>query len=213
MASHVYKYSGYAATVRWDRRRCVHAAECVHGLPEVFEQNRRPWIDPDRAGTESLAEVVRRCPSGALVLEIHESGEPELRPAENGGRVVADGPLYLTGDLRLATAGGRREEVRIALCRCGESHNKPYCDNSHINAGFSDRGAIGELSNPVAGKGPLSLTPVPNGPVLAEGPLTLRDSADRVRARTGRAALCRCGHSRNKPFCDGSHKDAGFSAE
>ncbi|GAA2064418.1 hypothetical protein GCM10009757_50090 [Streptomyces cheonanensis] len=62
--------------------RCRHAAACVHGLPEVFDTARRPWIRPDGAEAERLAEVVRRCPSGALQYELTGSGtrDPEHRP-------------------------------------------------------------------------------------------------------------------------------------
>jgi len=47
-------------------RRCVHAAECLRGLPQVFNVRRRPWVDPNAAAPERIAEVISRCPSGAL---------------------------------------------------------------------------------------------------------------------------------------------------
>ena len=68
-------YSGPLVDVSFDGAICEHAAECVRGMPEVFDTSRRPWIDPGRADTpesaQTLRDVVGRCPSGAL--EITES--------------------------------------------------------------------------------------------------------------------------------------------
>ncbi|WUK33853.1 (4Fe-4S)-binding protein [Streptomyces sp. NBC_00370] len=67
-------YRTEAITVTFEAGRCRHAAECVHGLPEVFDTAKRPWIQPDKAPAERVAEVVRRCPSGALQYELVEGG-------------------------------------------------------------------------------------------------------------------------------------------
>ncbi|MEU8762907.1 (4Fe-4S)-binding protein [Streptomyces sp. NPDC048659] len=64
--SHPKTYTGKGIAVHFDAERCRHAARCVQGLPEVFDITRRPWITPDAAPAEVVAEVVRRCPSGAL---------------------------------------------------------------------------------------------------------------------------------------------------
>ncbi|MFD5897162.1 (4Fe-4S)-binding protein [Streptomyces sp. NPDC060366] len=75
-------YEGRSITVTFEARRCLHAAECVNGLPEVFDTAKRPWIRPDGAEAERLAEVVRRCPSGALRYELADGGmETPDRPA------------------------------------------------------------------------------------------------------------------------------------
>lgn len=75
-------YYGPLVDVSFDGAVCQHAAECVRGMPAVFDIRKRPWIDPGRADTDELAdllrEVVGRCPSGALELEEHlTAGEPE----------------------------------------------------------------------------------------------------------------------------------------
>jgi len=51
-----------------------------------------------------------------------------------------------------------------------------------------------------------------NGPIRVEGDFEIVDPQGRVFGLAGRAmiSLCRCGHSKNKPFCDGSHKTCGF---
>jgi CDGSH-type Zn-finger protein len=53
-----------------------------------------------------------------------------------------------------------------------------------------------------------------NGPVLVEGDLQMLDMAGRAYGLAGRGtvALCRCGHSQKKPFCDGAHKTQGFQS-
>ncbi|MDR0848686.1 MAG: (4Fe-4S)-binding protein [Propionibacteriaceae bacterium] len=62
-------YFGDSINVSFDPDVCKHAAECVHGLPDVFDVKRRPWIIVDKADAEKVAEVVDRCPSGALEYE------------------------------------------------------------------------------------------------------------------------------------------------
>ncbi|GLV99250.1 (4Fe-4S)-binding protein [Streptomyces lavendulae] len=123
-------YEGKSVTVTYDSGRCLHAAECVRGLPEAFDTGRRPWIDPDGAGPERVAEVVRRCPSGALQYRLSEG------PAEEGDRPTGVtrspvGQLVLRGELSVTTPDGRaHRETRVVLCACGVSGNQPYCDHS-----------------------------------------------------------------------------------
>lgn len=139
------KYEGDGIIIHFEARRCIHAAECVHGLPGVFDANARPWITPAGGSAEEIASVVERCPSGALSYERMDGGPPESTPAEKSIRVVADGPLYVRGALEVCDADGRAIQAgpRVALCRCGASKNKPFCDNSHIEAGFQDAGLAG----------------------------------------------------------------------
>lgn len=66
-------YRGALLDVSFDGALCQHAAECVRGMPSVFDTTARPWINPDTASTEAqaeqLREVIGRCPSGALAVE------------------------------------------------------------------------------------------------------------------------------------------------
>ena len=90
------QYDGDGIRVGYDARRCIHAAECVRGLPEVFDPERRPWIQPRGAAADRLAEVVMRCPSGALTFERLDGGLPEqalLRWSPRGDRLCRPGPL------------------------------------------------------------------------------------------------------------------------
>ena len=158
---------------------------------------------------EAIAEVVRRCPTGAL--HYRRTGEEE-RPAErNEVRAVADGPLYLQGRLEIRMPGGEASKKRgWPYCRCGASQNKPYFDNSHVEAGFQDSatGVPRQLAEGVVERTTVAVTFAPDGRVLIDGPV-VACGVDASEAIGVKCALCRCGKSRAKPFCDGSHVAAG----
>ena len=144
---------------------------------------------------------------------MYEDGSAaEVLLARNELRIVADGPNHLRGDVEIRDDSGKvlARETRVALCRCGASRNKPYCDNSHVGNGFMDEGTCtsGEIV-PVA-TGPLTLTLRTDGPVQCDGPVAIFDIFGEQVATVQQAWLCRCGASRNKPYCDGSHKAIGF---
>jgi CDGSH-type Zn-finger protein len=134
--------------------------------------------------------------------------------SENCIKVRADGPLLCTGDIAVYAADGRLLERsdNLVLCRCGHSGNKPFCDGSHRDSGFRDDGVPGEVQSdePQPGDGALEISVRDNAMLIVRGPLTLLKADGSEAARRNKAALCRCGHSGNKPFCDGSHRDAGF---
>jgi uncharacterized Fe-S cluster protein YjdI/CDGSH-type Zn-finger protein len=131
----VYQASG--VQVRYDARRCRHSAACVQGAPEVFDPQARPWIQPEKADPEKIAEVVGRCPTGALHFLL-AGGEPEQPERPTVISPTPDGPLLVRGDLRISGPWGSAREVRAALCRCGSSGNKPFCDGSHERIGWRD---------------------------------------------------------------------------
>ncbi len=205
-------YKGQGVAVQFNAARCIHAAECVHGLPGVFDPQARPWIQPGKATADEVVAVVARCPTGALQARYDDGRAAEAVPARNELRMVADGPHHLRGDIEIRDASGKAiaRETRMALCRCGASGNKPYCDNSHVGSGFKDEGACipGEMV-PVAA-GPLALTLCTDGPVQCDGPVAIFDVFGEQVTTVQQAWLCRCGASKNKPYCDGSHKAIGF---
>ena len=61
-------HEGSKSIITYDDKVCTHAGECVKGLPEVFDPNRTPWIQPGDVSYEAAEQVVRRCPSGALKI-------------------------------------------------------------------------------------------------------------------------------------------------
>jgi CDGSH-type Zn-finger protein len=170
----------------------------------------------------------------------------------------------------------------VALCRCGKSNNKPFCDGTHKNIGFSsatDNPKMGEwqdyvgdhitihdnrrlcahvgecthglanvwrmgekpwidpngadveaiiavikkcpsgaLSYSIDGKhveesveSDDSVLVSTNGPYHVTGPIALNEPSRNTSELPSRYSLCRCGASKNKPFCDGSHWDIKFS--
>ena len=210
----VFTYPGSEIDVQWDSRLCIHIGECGNSADEIFEGGRDPWCIPDKHPKARVREVVERCPSGALAYE-EKDGRPEQPPKENRVKVVYNGPLYFSGDLELE---GMPEDMpgvrfRAALCRCGASGNKPFCDNSHLKAGFEDYGAVGDTGEQLEDTGgTLKIKPLPDGPLLVNGNLSISAGSGRAAWQGTKTALCRCGASNNKPFCDGSHKDAGFSS-
>lgn len=126
-------------------------------------------------------------------------------------RVLAAGPLEIRGTI---TLNGAPLGDEAWLCRCGESANKPWCDGSHKTAACVLTGdpPRREGKDLPAEPAPLDLVPQPNGPVKATGPLVILNDAGEVTDRTTQAFLCRCGQSAKQPYCDGSHKRAGFTA-
>lgn len=209
-------YKGKDLDVTWDGRLCIHIGECGHAEGDLFVGGRDPWCQPDLVDEDNVKDVVQRCPSGALMFNDRAGGENEEAANSNLVQVVYNGPLYVRGDLDIENAPGDMPGVRFraALCRCGESKNKPFCDNSHLKAGFEDYGAVGDCGSGMEQKGgTLSIKAVANGPLILKGNFAIRAASGRIAWQGTQAALCRCGHSGNKPFCDGSHKQAGFEAE
>jgi uncharacterized Fe-S cluster protein YjdI/CDGSH-type Zn-finger protein len=131
-------YADERIEVQWEPRLCIHARNCVRRLGAVFDAERRPWIDVTAAGADEIAETVLSCPTGALHFRRLDGG-PQEEP-EDPPTVVprTNGPLFLRGHFRIEDAEGNviREDTRLALCRCGASGNKPFCDGSHLRIGF-----------------------------------------------------------------------------
>jgi CDGSH-type Zn-finger protein/uncharacterized Fe-S cluster protein YjdI len=217
MSNKIYEYRGGKIVVTYDVERCIHARECVLGMPAVFDPDRRPWVDPDAGDADALAGVVARCPTGALHFARTDNGPAEAVPERNAIALVADGPLYASGDIEIIRPGEDPplKDMRVAFCRCGASTNKPFCDGSHDEAGFRDPGRpeAGRTEVETAiGAGPLRVAPAANGPLVVSGPVEILGADGAPCFRREKTALCRCGSSRNKPFCDGSHKRVGFAA-
>ncbi|MCA9588747.1 MAG: CDGSH iron-sulfur domain-containing protein [Myxococcales bacterium] len=212
----IHRYEGKHLDVLWDGRLCIHVGECGRSADDLFTAGRKPWCQPDLVETTNATQVCERCPTGALTYERKDAGPAEAPSAVNTVVVSSRGPLYVKGELRIAGAAADMPGVqfRAALCRCGESKNKPFCDNSHEAAGFKDYGAVGRAGDgaPAEG-GPLDIKGAPNGPLMVSGNFSIIAGSGRVAWRGTKAALCRCGASKNKPFCDGTHKAVGFTAE
>jgi CDGSH-type Zn-finger protein/uncharacterized Fe-S cluster protein YjdI len=204
------EYKGTHVTVVNDGKRCIHSRYCVLNLNQVFLPNvDGPWIKPDAASREAVVAVVEKCPSGSLRYKPEGDTAPEHPPTVNTARVWENGPLAFHGELDVA---GDTASFRATLCRCGLSKNKPYCDHSHSGGKFQATGEPDSRDSEAlaASNGPLKVTPTKNGPLMVEGALEICAASGRAVSRETKVWLCRCGHSLDKPFCDGSHKAAGF---
>ena len=134
-------YAAPDVTVTFDPAKCIHAAECIRALPDVFDSTRARWIRPERATAAEVVDAVMRCPTGALHYAL-PGGAPEA--AADGPaaiRLSRNGALYVRGEVRVVTEDDREvaSGLRMALCRCGASRNQPFCDGSHRTAGFRDQ--------------------------------------------------------------------------
>ncbi len=130
-------YRNDQIAVSWEPKLCIHVGHCFRGLPDVFKPGERPWVDVNAASPEEIAATVMRCPSGALHFERLDGGLQEAVPETTTLIERPNGPLYVRGHLKIRLQDGSvREETRVALCRCGQSANKPFCDGTHRRIGF-----------------------------------------------------------------------------
>lgn len=218
MEEDIHRYTGDEIDVTYDVNRCIHVQACVEGLPGVFDPDARPWVRPDEADADEVASVITECPTGALQFERKDGGEDEQPPEGNVVTVAPDGPLYVHGDVEIVSPEDEvlLEDTRVALCRCGASANKPLCDGSHGDVDFEDEGAIegcGAVTEDESDEDGLSVTLNSGGPFTLSGGFEI-GSADGESSCAGtETALCRCGASGDKPFCDGTHNEVGFTGE
>lgn len=203
---------GKSVTIQFEGKRCIHARFCVLGAPAVFLANvKGPWIKPDGDTVENVLHTIRQCPSGALSYKRHDGGPEEKPPPVNLVRMRENGPLAIHADISLKG----KAEKRLTLCRCGASKNKPYCDGAHKEARFvaSGEAAPGADMKPLPKRdGPLKIEPLEDGPLAVTGNMEVVTGTGATISRVTAAILCRCGQSKTKPFCDGTHASVGFKA-
>ena len=218
MTNKLSVYPGEKISVHYDVKRCIHATECAHGLPSVFDPKRKPWVNPNEAAADEVVQVVQRCPTGALHFMRHDGGVTEPVPDHNTITASANGPLFLRGDLEVMDPDGSvfLKDTRIALCRCGASKNKPFCDGSHAKKGFQDTGVLGvNVVKTVEADSQdrvLRISPSTDGPFALKGEAEIVSADGQTCYSGNRMFLCRCGASSNKPFCDGTHAKIGFTS-
>ena len=134
----LHQYSGGGITVRYERKKCIRAGECVKGLPLVFNPKQRRWISPENSDPASVALVIDKCPSGALTYEVDGEDKVLVAPAEQVAiTCLTNGPVRIEGPVQVQLPDGTvQAKERVHLCRCGASENKPFCDGKHKSIGF-----------------------------------------------------------------------------
>jgi len=140
-------YVGAQVTVLDNRGICQHSAFCTDNLAAVFHLGQDPFVDPNGAQREAIIAAVKKCPSGALSyaldgVECRDAVDPARAPTIT---VSKDGPYRITGGIALTDEQGADEprahgssREHYALCRCGQSKNKPFCSGMHWDVNFKD---------------------------------------------------------------------------
>ncbi|MGB1003982.1 MAG: (4Fe-4S)-binding protein [Salibacteraceae bacterium] len=130
------KYIKDELTILWKPKKCIHAAVCVKMLPEVYNPKERPWLKQENASVAELKAQINECPSGAL--SYIDSTEKTTISSSVKATIKPNGPMLIKGDIELTGMDGSVENRSgmTAICRCGASANKPFCDGSHAKVGF-----------------------------------------------------------------------------
>jgi uncharacterized Fe-S cluster protein YjdI len=134
----VKEYQNGDLTVVWKPQKCIHAAECVKRLPNVYNPDEKPWIKAENATVDELKDQIKACPSGALTYKIKNESMKEDQEVNTEIQVLKNGPLLVSGTLNVKKPDGTMEtkDNSTAFCRCGASQNKPYCDGKHKAIAF-----------------------------------------------------------------------------
>lgn len=141
MPKETLRYTRDDLTVIWKPNQCIHSTICWKGLIEVFNPRLRPWVNMEGASAESIIAQVKKCPSGALSYEMNQAkAKDEIGAAANivDIEVLKNGPILIKTECVIKHSDGKEEKKSgaTALCRCGQSSNKPYCDGTHNNVNF-----------------------------------------------------------------------------
>lgn len=136
-------YTNGEVTVFWEPDLCNHAAICFRSLPNVFKPAYRPWIQMDGATTAEIIKTVKQCPTKALHFKMNN--EIEKQEVDNNAEntvitILQDGPYLVDGKFKVLDSDGNEVicDDGIALCRCGASKRKPFCDGAHHDINFKD---------------------------------------------------------------------------
>ncbi len=131
-------------TVHDNRGVCAHAGRCTDGLPQVFRLRTEPFVDPNAASPEQIADTIKKCPSGALSYSI-DGEEYSVRGGDTMIVFAPNGPYVVKGGAEIVNAELLEEATadHFALCRCGKSKNKPFCSGAHWNVRFDEDAPMG----------------------------------------------------------------------
>jgi CDGSH-type Zn-finger protein len=127
------EFQGEGILLADDTSLCSNAGFCGTRLIKIWKMMERSG-DPEVR--ERILRMSANCPSGRLETYVDgELVEPEYTPSI---AVVPNGPLWVRGGIPIEAFDGYVYEVRnrVALCRCGMSKNKPFCDGAHDEIGF-----------------------------------------------------------------------------
>jgi uncharacterized Fe-S cluster protein YjdI len=141
-------YTNGEITVYWRPELCIHSANCLIGLPGVFDSSERPWVNIHGASSKEILKTVDTCPSRALLylknanLTVRKARKKSRKPPKFARvQILKDGPAIISGNFVLRDPDKKKillKTDKAAICRCGASHKKPLCDGTHLLIGFKD---------------------------------------------------------------------------
>lgn len=145
----VKEYTNGEVTVYWRANLCIHAANCLIELPDVFDSSHKPWININGASTREIVHTVNTCPSRALLykMNIQQTRNPAKKKKKQTGalsariEVLKNGPLLIRGNFIIRDASGKKIKIAgevASICRCGGTKSQPFCDGTHKKIGFKD---------------------------------------------------------------------------
>ena len=126
-------------------------AEALCAFARFCDPHGQVWNLVQKSDDPKTAKLVvheaGHCPGGRLVVKDRVTGkaiEPLFEPSLGLVQDTAEGisgPLWVRGGIPVVGASGTPYEVRnrVALCRCGASNNKPFCDGAHASVRFNDQ--------------------------------------------------------------------------
>ncbi len=142
MPKETFRYTKDDLTIIWKPNQCSHSTICWKGLVEVFNPKTRPWVNIEGSSGENIIEQVKKCPSGALSYELAnpKAGNEEITASNEilNIEILKNGPILIKTECTIKNSDGKEERKTgsTALCRCGASSTKPYCDGTHNKIGF-----------------------------------------------------------------------------
>jgi len=131
----VKEYKNEDITVVWYPAKCTQSQCCFKAYSEVFDPKKRPWVQLSNGETEKIIRTVEACPSGALSYYFNK--KEEKAPAETKPvlvRLSPAGSVKIEGTFIFRDETGKEtliENDTVAICRCGISNRKPFCDGMH----------------------------------------------------------------------------------
>lgn len=135
-----YNLSGFVTTLEANHKILRLTLTLPALLAQVFSSEATPWVDIKGAGSEEIMQVIDKCPSGALSYRKARDADTSARESIAKIKIIKNGPLLVEGNCALFDGTGKEAASSgpFALCRCGGSRNKPFCDGTHIKIGFDD---------------------------------------------------------------------------
>ena len=145
-------YTNGEITVHWKPAKCVHSTICYTKLRNVFDPTKRPWVNMEESTTEKIIDVVNQCPTDALTFTWNKDLKKEDRPIEKSEikesdnppvkiQIMQNGPAIISGDFIINDFDENKlaKADTVALCRCGNSTNMPFCDGTHNKLDFKEK--------------------------------------------------------------------------